>query len=200
VGKKAFTLIELVTVVALVAMSLLFLVKSEVLGNGENRQVKAAMALLASSFESARGQAIAGNTYAKIFIDTSSNLKFRRIAIIKQTKNGWITEREILLPDRTFIMELDDLSQCLDNEDLSEYTYPEEEAVLHGETVRGYGFTFTPEGRLSTGTATVLAIGYGTKVGNGINLKKDTNISELMVTIMGSVMILESKSAIKGTI
>ncbi|MDR1590743.1 MAG: hypothetical protein LBR92_01975 [Puniceicoccales bacterium] len=202
VGRKinSFTLIELITVITLVSIFLFFLVQLNVTGNNENQQIKTAIALLASSFDNAREQAIAGNIYAKIFIDTSSDLKFRRIAIIKQTKNGWITEREILLPEHTFIIPLDNLSKHLDNKDLSGYTYLDEEAVLQGESVSGYDFTFTPEGRLFSGAATIIAIGYGAKVGNGIKLKKDTNISGLMVTVMGSRVILESKDAIKGAI
>jgi prepilin-type N-terminal cleavage/methylation domain-containing protein len=197
---NGFTLIELVTVIALVSIFLLFLVKLNITGNNEGQQVKAAALILASSFDGTRGQAIAGNTYAKVFLDTSSDLKFRRIAIIKQTQNVWKTEREILLPERTFVLSPNDLAECLNNTDLSAYPYPEEEAILQGEIVDGYCFTFTPEGHLSHAAAAILGIGYGVKASDEIKIKKDTNIYGLLVTAMGKRVILESKNAIKGAI
>jgi prepilin-type N-terminal cleavage/methylation domain-containing protein len=197
---KGFTLIELVTVIALVSMFLLFLVKLNITGSNEGQQVRATALILASSFDGARGQAIAGNTYAKIFFDTSSDLKFRRMAVIKQTQNVWKTEREILLPERTFVLSPSNLAECLDNANLSAYPYPEESAILQGEDVDGYCFTFTPEGCLFHGAAAILGIGYGTKVGDDIKIKQDTNIYGLLVTTMGKGVTLESKNAIKGAI
>lgn len=197
---NGFTLIELVTVIALVSIFLLFLVKLNVTGNNEGQQVKAAALILASSFDGTRGQAIAGNTYAKVFLDTSSDLKFRRIAIIKQMQNVWKTEREILLPERTFVLSPADLAEYLDNADLSAYPYSEEKAVLQEEVVDGYCFTFTPEGHLSHAVTAILGIGYGAKVGDEIKIKKDTNICGLLVTAMGKGIILESKKVIKEAI
>jgi hypothetical protein len=88
----------------------------------------------------------------------------------------------------------------LDDLDLSAYPYPEEVANLQGETIHGYCFTFTPEGCLSPATAAILGIGYGTKTGNGIKIKQDTNIYGLLVTVMGKWVVLESKNAIKEAI
>jgi prepilin-type N-terminal cleavage/methylation domain-containing protein len=199
-GERGFTLIELVTVIALVSIFLLFLVKLNITGDNEGQRVRAAALIFASSFDGARGQAIAGNTYAKVFLDTSSDLKFRRIAIMKQIQDAWKVEREILLPERTFILSSSDFAKCLDNADLSAYPYPEEEANLQGETVNGYCFTFTPEGCLSSATAAILGIGYGTEIGNEIKIKQDTNIYGLLITAMGKGVTLESKNAIKEAI
>ncbi|MDR1906799.1 MAG: prepilin-type N-terminal cleavage/methylation domain-containing protein [Puniceicoccales bacterium] len=197
---SGFTLIELVAVIALVSASLFFLVKLNVTSGNENQQVKAATLLLASGFDSARGQAIAGNTYAKVVIDTSSNLMFRRVVLMKQSLNIWVVEREILLPERTFILPLDRLSEWLGGDNLSAYAYLEEEAIVQGTVIDGYHFTFNPEGRLSDSATAILGIGYGTKVNNGIKFKKDINIYGLFITSAGQGVILDSKNAIKGAI
>jgi hypothetical protein len=202
VGRKvgSFTLVELVTVVALASIFLFFLVKLNVATGNEIQQIKTAALFLASSFDEAYGQAIASNTYVKIFIDTSSDLKFRRVAIIKQTKNTWKTEREIILPERTFVLPLDEFSKYLDNRDLSAYAYAEGKVILHGETIDGYCFVFGPEGHLSNGTTAIFGIGYGAKVGNDIKLKKDANIYGLFIAATGRRIILNSKNAIKEAI
>jgi hypothetical protein len=187
-------------VIALVSVFLFFLVRLNVTAGDENHRIKTAVLLLTSSFDSVRGQAIADNTYVKIFIDTSSDLKFRRLAIMKKTRNTWKTEHEIVLPERTFILSRSDFSAYLDNADLSAYVYVEEEVILQGESIGGYGFIFDPEGHLSNAKVAILGIGYGTKVGDDIKIKKDINICGLLITAMGSGVILESKSAIKEAI
>ncbi|MDR1367012.1 MAG: hypothetical protein LBJ13_03875 [Puniceicoccales bacterium] len=201
-GEKvnSFTLIELVTVIALVSISLFFLIKLNVAAGNESRQVRTAALLLASSFDDTRGQAIVGNSYVKLFIDTSSHRKFQRIAIMKQRNNTWEAEREILLPERTFIFPFNDLSQYLvGGQSLSSYF--EESNILQGEAVDGYCFIFDPAGHLSSpATAAILGIGYGTRVNNSVELKKDINIYGLFITLMGSGIILESKSAIEEAI
>jgi hypothetical protein len=74
------------------------------MAGNETQQVKVAALLLALGFDEAGGRAIEGNTYAKVFIDTSSDLKFRRVMVMQQRQNSWKTEREILLPERTFVL------------------------------------------------------------------------------------------------
>jgi Tfp pilus assembly protein FimT len=197
---SSFTLIELVTVIALVSVFSLFLVKLNFTAGNENHRIEEAILLLAASCDRAHGQAIGGNIYVKIFIDTSSDLKFRRVAIMKQKGNTWQTEHESILPERTFILSQDNCKEWLDNASPSAYTYVEEENILQGETVNGYGFIFTPEGHLSDAKTTILGIGYGAKVGGDITLKKDVNIYGLLITAMGSRIVLESKGAIKGAI
>jgi hypothetical protein len=198
---NSFTLIELVTVIALISVFLFFLIKLNITAGNESRQVKTAALLLASGFDDAHGQAIVGNTYVKLFIDTSSHWKFQRIAIMKQKNNAWEVEREILLPERAFILPLNDFLQYfVDGKNLSTYTYSEESNTLQGETVKGYRFIFDSEGHLSPAAATILGIGYGAKVSNNIELKKDINIYGLFITAMGNTIVLESKSAIEEAI
>ncbi|MDR0678403.1 MAG: hypothetical protein LBF44_02600 [Holosporaceae bacterium] len=201
VGEKvsSFTLIELVTVIALVSIFLFFLIKQNVTVGNETQQVKVAALLLALGFDEARGRAIEGNTYAKVFVDGSSDLKFRRVMVMKQTQNSWKAEREILLPERTFVLSLNDLSEYLGGGSLP-YVYTEDQVIWQGEPIDGNCFIFNPEGYLSNVAPVVLGIGYGAKVGNDIKLKKDVNIRGLLITVTGKGIILESKNAIKEAI
>jgi hypothetical protein len=177
-------------------------VKLNVTAGNENRQVKIAASLLASSLDDARNRAIAGNTYAQIAIDVSSDHKFRRIAMMKQFQGDWMAEREILLPERTFVMPLNALAERLDNKDLAPYKYFEADVILQGATVSSYTFTFNPEGHLcdSNSASTILGVGYGAKIGDGIIFKKDINIYGIFITLAGQNVILESKDAIEEAI
>jgi competence protein ComGC len=202
VGRKVngFTLIELVMIVALVVMFSFFLIKLNIAAGNERQQIKTATALLALSFSEAHDQAIAGNTYAKVVVDISSSLKFRRIAIMKQKNNDWISEKEIILPERTFVLSWDIFNECLGDKDLETYTYDEEAVVLQGIKEKGYYFVFGPDGRLFHPATAILGISYGAKVGDEIEIKQNTSICGLFIASTGQGIILNSKDAIKEAI
>jgi prepilin-type N-terminal cleavage/methylation domain-containing protein len=195
---RGFTLLELITVIALISLFIFFLIKLNITSDSENQQLKIAATTLTSCFDDGRNQAILGNIYTRIAIDISSNFMFRRVIMMKQFQDNWLIEREIFLPGKIFILPLNVLSEYLEK-DLSRYHYWEEEVILPEGNVNTYTFIFNPEGYLDNTDLgnSVLGIGPGVLQSESIKLKKDVNVYSILITTAGRSIILESKNAMK---
>jgi hypothetical protein len=198
--KLSFTLLELVTVIALVSLLLVFLSKLNFSSQNSNLAVKSAVKILASSLDSVRAQAISNNNFACLAIDIASAYKFRRIAIYRRgSDDSWIAEHILILPERTFIIPIDELSNYLDGQDLSPYRYEEENFPMNGEAINCYSFVFSGEGILCNveRNSTIIAIGYGINHGENVQMDKDSILAGVFMVPTGQQVILESKTAIK---
>jgi prepilin-type N-terminal cleavage/methylation domain-containing protein len=201
--KSGFTLMELVTAIALLSVFLVFLLKLNFSAQSAHQAVRSAVKILASSLDNARLRAIGDNNFTCLAIDTASAYKFRRIALYRREKDdSWAAEQVIMLPERTFVIPLDELSRHLDGRDLSPYTYAEEQLRINGEAVDCYSFIFDRRGILCNGdrNSAIIAIGYGTSREGSVQVDSDSPLMGVLVIPTGQRVVLESKAAVEEAI
>jgi type II secretory pathway pseudopilin PulG len=203
-GKRrlGFTLIELLTTVALLFVFLVFLAKLNFSSENASRSIKLATKILASTIDNVRSQAIADNCHVSLAIDISSPYKFRRIALCRKgSADSWISEHVIILPERTFFLPLTELSSRL-NRDLSHYEYVEENLSINEKMVTCYHFIFNGMGILCNfeKNSAMIALGYGRKQGENIEISDDSPLVGVFVIPTGKQIILGSKKAMKETL
>jgi hypothetical protein len=190
---------ELLAAVALLVVFLGFLAKLNFSSENASRSIKLATKILASMVDDVRSQAIANNCQVSLAIDISSSYKFRRIALCRKgSDDSWISEHVVILPERTFILPLSELSACL-NRDLSNYDYVEENLSVNEKTVTCYHFIFDGLGILCNleGNSALIAVGYGAKRRENMRIGNDSPLGGIFVIPSGKQIILGSKKAMK---
>jgi hypothetical protein len=193
---------ELVTSIALLSVFLVFLMKLNFSSQSAHRAVRSAIKILASSLDNARLRAIGDNNFICLAIDAASAYKFRRIALYRREKDGsWAAEQVVMLPERTFVMPIGELSRHLDR-DLSSHAYAEEPLRINGESVNCYRFIFDWQGILCNmeRNSAIIAVGYGTSREGSVQMDSDSPLMGVLVVPTGQQVILESKAAIKEAI
>jgi prepilin-type N-terminal cleavage/methylation domain-containing protein len=199
-GESGFTLVELVSVIALLSMLLVFLLKLNVSSQDAHQAVQLAIKMLAASLDNVRAQAIGGNHLTALAIDIASTYKFRRIALYGKKRDGsWAGEQVLLLPERTSILGIGELSRYLDDQDLSAYAYVDEKFPINGEAVDCYPLIFDGEGVLCNmaRNCAIIAVGYDVRPGERVGAASDSAPMGLLIVPTGQRVILASKSAMK---
>ncbi|MDR3317557.1 MAG: prepilin-type N-terminal cleavage/methylation domain-containing protein [Puniceicoccales bacterium] len=195
-----FTLMELVTVIAILSSLLLFLVKINFSGNDASQSIKLAIKMLAANFDNARTQAISHNFSTCLAIDTDVNSKYqyRRIAIYYIQNNIWKLQQIVILPERTFVIPFTNLTTIFTSlSSQSSYTYLEGECSINGEDISCYYFEFNNGGIMSKG-GRLIGVGYGELDGSNVIIGEDGGVMGVFILGNGQQLILESKSAIEG--
>jgi hypothetical protein len=194
---------ELVTAIALLSVFLVFLLKLNFSAQSAHQAVSSAIKILASSLDSARLRAIGDNNFTCLAIDTASTYKFRRIALYRRERDdSWAAEQVVMLPERTFIIPIGELSRYLGGRDLSPYAYAEEPLRINGEAVDCYSFIFDRQGILCNGERNnaIIAIGYGASRDGSVQMDSDSPLMGVLVVPAGQQVILESRAAITEAI
>jgi hypothetical protein len=194
---------ELVTAIALLSVFLVFLVRLNFSAQSAHQAVRSAVKILAASLDNARLRAIGDGNFTCLAIDIASAHKFRRIALYRMEKDdSWAAEQVVMLPERTFVMPLGELSRCLDDRDLSPYIYAEERLRINGEAVDCYRFIFDRREILCSGerNSAIIAVGYGTNREGSVQMDSDSPLMAVLVLPTGQRVILDSKAAMMEAI
>jgi type II secretory pathway pseudopilin PulG len=107
--RAAFTLLELLVVVGLIAALSFFLLRG-LGGGGQSAALQSAQALMANLVTAARTKAMAGGKSSRVLIQvdaTGSNqpLRYLRyVALQTQTGGGWQTITDVFLPDGVYVV------------------------------------------------------------------------------------------------